>query len=244
MFLNCQIHVLYLFSPSLCLSFYFCNGAFWRASVFNLGEIQLIWCFFGVLWLKFMSFLNLCFHIFNQLYNFSVIISINIFLWHKLYTHTHVYTIHTQTYLYPRLHVAILQVTKALFIFYPSFSVSLGFIVDSFNYLVLMFFPLNIFIQWNFHFRYFLTSKKFYFFVSTSICFFFISIYFKSHVKVLIWWLYPLFQVLFPLNRFSLTYSSYVFHFVLSSNFFIFVMTSLKFVVFFQRILNFAPVGN
>lgn len=138
MFLNCQIHVLYLFSPSLCLSFYFCNGAFWRASVFNLGEIQLIWCFFGVLWLKFMSFLNLCFHIFNQLYNFSVIISINIFLWHKLYTHTHVYTIHTQTYLYPRLHVAILQVTKALFIFYPSFSVSLGFIVDSFNYLVLM----------------------------------------------------------------------------------------------------------
>lgn len=91
MFLNCQIYVLHLFSPSLCLSFYFCNGAFWRASVFNLGEIQLIWCFFGVLWLKFMSFFNLCFHLFNQLYNFSVIISINIFLWHKLYTHKHTY---------------------------------------------------------------------------------------------------------------------------------------------------------
>ena len=89
------------FLPVCVLAFIFVMVSF-EEHVFNLGEIQLIWCFFGVLWLEFMSFLNLCFHIFNQLYNFSVIISMNIFLWHKLHTHTHTHTCihHTHKHTY------------------------------------------------------------------------------------------------------------------------------------------------
>lgn len=133
---------------------------------------------------------------------------------------------------------------------------SLCFILNSFNYPVLMFtntvFTLFIKpIQWNFHFRYFFLSLEVlfcsFFFLSFPLLFpllmlfSFISIaYFESSIKVLVWWLFNLsFHGLFPLNDFFLLFL--LFGQVI---FFIFLVTGLGFLVFFKRMLNFVSAGS
>lgn len=133
---------------------------------------------------------------------------------------------------------------------------SLCFILNSFNYPVLMFtntvFTSSIKpIQWNFHFRYFFlisgSSLLFFFFLSFPLLFpllmlfSFISIaYFKSSIKVLVWWLFNLsFHGLFPLNDFFSCFC-----FLGQEIFFIFLVTGLGFLVFFKRMLNFVSAGS